>query len=175
MYCPKCGIALPEGSHFCPNCGNQIQKSKINNSGLSNNPSMGKVQSLQSNTTYATALAKFKSQIKLGFLLDIICNGIAILYVLLTPDYKFYVDSLTMEVLCSVIAFAGFGALLLVICCIVAAKGFNFTLKQIGISKTTDLPQGDQSELKHCTRTYAAISMSLTMASILLVLFRYFG
>lgn len=64
-----------------------------------------------------------------------------------------------------------FGGVLLVICMINATKAFNAALDQEGISK--NIPLEDQAEINHSSKFFAAISTTLMLGSIIILLIRY--
>lgn len=163
MYCPNCGKELPAAdARFCPACGKKVSETTPN-----------KPDRVSENAAYISAKAKFIEQMKIAFLLNIACDGIAALYALLVPAYKFYNDSDALKVLFLMIGIMILGGVLLVICMISATKAFNAALDQEGISKNENIPLEDQAEIKHSSKFFAAISTALMLGSIIILLIRY--
>lgn len=172
MYCPNCGKELPARAHFCPACGKAASETTPNESAKILN-SQNQTQSMKGNVTYISAKKKFVEQLKIAFLLNIACDGIAALYALLVPAYKFYEDSDALKVLFLMIGIMVLGGVLLVICAVNATKTFNAVLGQEGISKNKNIPLEDQAEIKHSSKFFAAISTTLMLGSLIIMLIRY--
>ena len=172
MYCPNCGKELPVNARFCPACGGKASATAPNESTQVMN-SQNQTQPIKENVAYISAKTKFIEQMKIAFLLNIACDGIAALYALLVPANKFYNDSDALKVLFLMIGIMIFGGVLLVICMVNATKAFNAALDQEGISKNENIPSEDQAEIKHSGKFFAAISTTLMLGSIIILLIRY--
>ena len=171
MYCPHCGKKLPTAdARFCPACGKKVSETTPNEPAQVMN-SQNQTQPIKENAAYISAKTKFIEQMKIAFLLNIACDGIAALYALLVPANKFYNDSDALKVLFLMIGIMVFGGVLLVICMINATKAFNAVLYREGLSK--DIPAEDQTDIKHSSKFFAAISTTLMLGSIIILLIRY--
>lgn len=171
MYCPNCGRELPINAAFCPDCGKEAPETTLNQPARILD-SQNSVQRTKEKTTYTSAKAKFMEQMKIAFLLNIACDGITALYALLVPAHKFYEDSDTLKVLFLMIGLMFLGCVLLVVCIVNAAKAFNDSLNQEGISPQ-NIPLEDQREIKRSGEFFAAISFVIMLGSLIILFIRH--
>lgn len=173
MYCPKCGTELPAEARFCPNCGDEINLSHINPARQDSADPKGNVYEHYNTSILAAAVSKFKEQMKLAHLLNIVCDGVALLYALIVPEYKLDFND---EAIATIILMGGImilGVVLLIIGAVYAAKTYDAMLGQPGAWKTIEITSADQADIKYSGKLYAEISGALILGSIILLSIRY--
>lgn len=172
MYCPKCGTELPAEAKFCPNCGDEISLSHMNPTGQDSTKPKENVHEQQNTSILAAAVTKFKEQIKLAHFLNMVCDGVMLLYALIVPEYKLDLDDETIATVILMVGIMVLGVVLLIIGAVYAAKTYDAMLGQPGAWKTIGVTSAEQADIKYSGKLYAEISGALICGSIVVLTIR---
>ena len=184
MFYMNCGAQLPSNAKFCLNCGAEIKIPDPNDSHSADKdltepvPDKEGTDQQHKDDSVRAAIAKYKEQMKFACLPVAVCSVITIFYAFLVPkytEYRLYAlmgkDAFWKDFF-SMFGIFVFGAIISVICLIIAAKKFNAARGQPRIS-TKDLPPEVQKDLNHIGSLYAYISMAPFLGAMLIYGFRF--